>query len=145
MKYKHNLKIKTMKTILTVMILAITLVSCTDDLNYSASVNNRSYSNGNFNGDVTGNGGNATYSFTFYNNEHTMDYNMDITADRYSAFRFILTDGHGYIVLDRTLFGRDYIDTFSGVTYHGVTGVWEATIIITDFNGDGSYSASIGD
>ncbi|MBN4085163.1 hypothetical protein JYT89_02340 [Flavobacteriaceae bacterium AH-315-B10] len=137
---KNLLKLSLLTLIFTVF------VACSkdDSPTITASVNNTSSSTGNFNGDVTGNGGSASETFTWNNAEATADYNMDVTASAIGTFRFMLKDANGTIVLDKTLNGNVEPDTFSGVTNTGTPGDWTATLTLTNFDGDGSYSASAG-
>ncbi|NER15713.1 hypothetical protein [Spongiivirga citrea] len=101
-----------------------------------------------FNGDVdasfTGNGGSATRVFSWNNNLVTADYNADITATSDGNFQMIVRDAEETIVLDRTIQGGAEPDSFSGVTSQGVSGIWTVTIVVTNFNGDGSFSLSEG-
>ena len=137
---KKLLKLSLLTFILTVFIAC----SSDDDPAITASVNNTSSSTGNFNGDVTGNGGSASETFTWNNAQATADYNMDITSAATGSFRFMLKDANGAIVLDKTLQGSVAPDTFSGTTTAGTPGDWTATLTLTNFIGDGSYSASAG-
>ena len=141
-----------MKTILKsilIIFLLVAFIGCNKDddqaLTLTASVNNTSNSTGNFNGDVTGNGGSTTESFTWNNAEATADYNMDITSSARCSFRFQMKDVNGVTVLDRTLVGETAPDSYSGVTNVGTPGNWMVTITLTNFDGNGSYSASSGD
>ncbi|WP_405382306.1 hypothetical protein [Maribacter sp. LLG6340-A2] len=129
-----------------VLVFLTVFVSCSkdDSPEIIASVNNTSMSAGNFNGDVTGNGGSTTEILTWTNSQATADYNMDITASSAGTFRFVMQDADGTTVLDRTLDGSVEPDSFSGVTEAGTAGEWTVTLTLTNFNGDGSYSASSG-
>ena len=121
-------------------------VACSSDDSptITASVNNTSMSIGNFNGDVTGNGGSETETFTWNNAEATADYNMDITASATGSFRFVIKDVNGTTVLDKTLVGGTNPDTFSGTTNAGTPGDWTVTLTLSNFYGDVSYSAFSG-
>ncbi len=139
-----------MKTILKSILITFLLVAfigCNkdDDQALTASVNNTSFSTGNFNGDVTGNGGSTTESFTWNNAEATADYNMDITSSATGSLRFQMKDVNGVTVLDRTLVGGTVPDSYSGVTNAGIPGNWMVTITLTNFDGNGSFSATSGD
>lgn len=57
----------------------------------------------------------------------------------------IIRDADENTVLDRSLSGNKEPDSFSGVTSSGTAGTWSVTIILTEFNGDGSFSLSEGD
>jgi hypothetical protein len=136
---------KNLLKISLLMVLLVAFTSCSKDDNPTATVNSSiSASTGNFNGDVLGNGGDASKTFTWPNSEVTADYNMDITSSVTGAFRFQMMDADGTTVLDRTLNGSLEPDSFSGVTNIGVAGDWTVTLTLTNFNGDGSYSASSG-
>jgi len=135
---KNLLKLSLFMLIITVFI------SCSKDDAVTASINNKSSSTGNFNGDVTGNGGSASETFTWNNARTTADYNMDITATSDGSFRLLIKDANGDIVLDETLRGSVEPDTFSGVTSAGTAGDWAITLTLTNFGGDGSYSVSAG-
>ncbi len=101
-----------------------------------------------FNGDVdasfTGNGGTTTRMFSWNNNLSTADYNADITASAEGSFQMIVEDSEGMVVLDRTIQGGAEPDTIGGVTDTGTSGIWTVTIMVSDFNGDGSFSLSEG-
>jgi hypothetical protein len=131
-------------SLLTFIFTAFVACSKDDGPTITASVNNITMSNANFNGDVTGNGGSATETFIWNNAEATADYNMDITSAATGSFRFVMKDANGATVLDQTLQGDVEPDTFSGVTNAGTAGDWTITLTLTNFIGDGSYSASAG-
>ena len=101
-----------------------------------------------FNGDIdasfTGNGGSTTRMFSWNNNLSTADYNADVTLTAEGNFQMIVEDSQEVVVLDRTLQGGTEPDSFSGVTDAGSPGIWTVTIIVTNFNGDGSFSLSEG-
>lgn len=101
-----------------------------------------------FNGDIdasfVGNGGSVTRSFIWNNNLSTADYNADITATSAGSFQMIVEDSQGVVVLDRTIQGGTEPDSIDGVTSSGSSGIWTVTIILIDFNGDGSFSLSEG-
>ncbi len=94
-------------------------------------------------GDFTGNGDSGTYSFVWENPKETAQLNYDITTTSGSV-QIILEDARGDEVLNKTITAGDP-DTFSGVSEPGKKGNWLVTIILTDFNGDGSFSISPGD
>lgn len=56
----------------------------------------------------------------------------------------VVKDANGNTVLDKSLNGATEPDSFSGVTSAGTAGIWSVTIILTNFNGDGSFSLSQG-
>ncbi|MCH7524292.1 MAG: hypothetical protein IIC74_04605 [Bacteroidetes bacterium] len=131
-------------SLLTFIFTAFVACSKDDSPTITASVNNTSNSTGNFNGDVTGNGGSVSETFTWNNALTTADYNMDITAISAGSFRLLMKDANGATVLDKTLQGSVEPDTFSGVTSSGTAGDWTITLTLTNFDGDGSYSVSSG-
>ena len=89
-------------------------------------------------GDFTGNGDSGTYSFAWENSKKKASLNFDITTPTGSV-QFIINDKKGDEVLNvtRSAGGND---SYSGVSEEGKSGTWLVTIILTDFNGDGSYS-----
>ena len=93
---------------------------------------------------MVGDGGDASKTFTWNNAEATADYNMDITGAKGGSFRFIMKDANGTVVLDKTLNGGAEPDTFSGTTNAGTVGDWTVTLTLSNFDGNGSYSASSG-
>ena len=89
-------------------------------------------------GDFTGSGDTGTYSFAWTNSQKKCSANFDITTNTGSV-QMIINDAKGKEVLNetRTAGGND---TYSGVSEEGKPGNWLVTLILTDFNGDGSYS-----
>lgn len=94
-------------------------------------------------GDFTGDGNSGTYSFVWENTEKTGALNFDITSQSGSV-QFILNDKRGDEVLNETLTAGAGEDTFSGLSLEGKKGKWLVTMILTDFDGDGSYSLNPG-
>ena len=92
-------------------------------------------------GDFTGNGDSGTYSFAWENSKTKAELNFDITSPTGSV-QFILNDRKGTEVLNQTISGGSGVDSYSGVSSGGKPGTWKVTMILTDFNGDGSYSIS---
>jgi len=90
-------------------------------------------------GDFTGSGDAGSYSFAWENPQDRASANFDITTNTGSV-QMIIQDKKGKEVLNETINGADNIDSFSGVSEEGKSGTWKVTIILTDFNGDGSYS-----
>lgn len=113
------------------------------DTNFT--VGDRSDFNGDIDASFTGNGGSATRIFSWNNNLRTADYNADITATSEGSFQIIVKDSEATVVLDRTIQGGAEPDSIDGVTSSGVSGIWTVTIIVNNFNGDGSFSLSAGD
>ena len=91
-------------------------------------------------GDFTGNGDSGTFSFAWINNRNKTELDFDITTPNGGTVQFIITDANGDEVLNKTKTAGVGDDSFSGVSSKGVAGTWIVTIILTDFNGDGSFS-----
>lgn len=89
-------------------------------------------------GDLLGDGDSGTYSFVWENSKTKASVNFDVTTAGGSV-QVIVNDAKGDEVLNETL-PRNGEDTFSGVTAEGEEGNWLITIVMNDFNGDGSYS-----
>jgi hypothetical protein len=94
-------------------------------------------------GDFTGTGDSGTYTFAWVNPQSRASANFDITTPTGSV-QMIVKDDEGTVVLDKTRSAGGN-DTFSGVSESGVSGIWQVTLILTDFKGDGSYSLHPGD
>ncbi|WP_162055824.1 hypothetical protein [Pontibacter pamirensis] len=134
--------------ILMVLLLAAVglFSSCEKEEGPTASATFTTITSGDIDGDVTGNGGSFTKTYTWQNSMPTADYNMDITASRGGSFQLVIKDAEGKNVLDKKLTAGDGEDSKSGVTSSsGLPGAWTVTIVLTDFNGDGSFSLSKGD
>lgn len=130
-----------------IMIAAVSFLSgCKDEA--PALVANVNYvpvtSTGDVGGDIGGNGGSTSKSYSWQNSLSTADYNMDITAVKGGKMQTIIKDAAGNIVLDHTLESGVTPDSKSGVTATGTAGAWTVTIILTSFNGSGSFSMSQG-
>ena len=89
-------------------------------------------------GDFTGTGDSGTFSFAWKNPQRRASANFDITTNTGSV-QMIVKDNAGTVVLDRTLTAGG-VDSYSGVSDAGEEGIWIVELILTDFNGDGSYS-----
>lgn len=147
--------VKSMKTplLMALVMLCLTAIGCSKDdpLVVTVTVNGSVlFDDGDdFNGDIdasfVGDGGSVTRTFMWQNSKNTADYNADITATANGAFRMIVEDADGNVVLDKSLNGASEPDSFSGVTTSGTSGIWSVIITITSFNGDGSFSLSEGD
>ena len=134
------------RKLILILSLFLVVTACEDDdnsLNANITVNEGPI--GDIGGDFTGNGGDAERTIEWTNSLSTAEYNADITAGQDAVFQMIVRDSEQVIVLDRSLFGATEPDSFSGVTQSGTPGTWTVTIILTDFDGDGSYSLSEGD
>jgi len=94
-------------------------------------------------GDFTGNGDAGIYSFAWINPQKKASANFDITTNTGSV-QMIVKDNAGTVVIDKTLFAGGN-DSYSGVSQAGEEGTWIVKLILTDFNGDGSYSLHPGD
>ncbi len=94
--------------------------------------------------DFTGDGDSGTYSFAWVNSSKTASVNFDITSQTGSV-QIILNDKKGKEVLNQTLTGGTDVDTYAGVSEEGKPGTWKVTVILSNFNGDGSYSIHPGD
>ena len=146
-----EITLKNFKFLFLLPVMAL-ILSCSNDddmyarvtVNGTLLVEDVSDFNGDIDASFTGNGGTASRSFIWNNNLSTADYNADITATAAGSFQMIVEDSEGVVVLDRTLQGNSEPDSFSGVTAAGASGIWTVTIIVTEFNGDGSFSLSEG-
>ena len=129
--------------ILTIFSITLLFSGCSNDDSF-ASISLTEGVNGDIGGDFTGDGGNASKTFSWQNSLSTADYNADITASTTGFFQMIVKDSGGSTVLDRSLNGNEEPDTFSGVTSPGEAGTWTVTINVSNFNGDGSFTLSQG-
>lgn len=143
----RNFKQKHMKTLTRLgflLLFAFTVMSCEDEPELTASVTiNETGSD--LGGDVIGNGGSTTESYTWTNNLSTVDYNMDITAAQEGSFQLQITDADGKVVLNQTLTSGVGDDSKSGVSQSGTAGAWTVQVTLSNFKGDGSFSISPGD
>ncbi len=119
----------------------VTLGACKKDPFASVSINAVGSDLG---GDVTGDGGSVTNVFDWSNPSTTSNWNMDITAVSGGSFQLIIQDAGGNTVADKTLTAGIGDDSGSGVTSAGTSGNWTITVVLTNFNGDGSFSISPG-
>ena len=118
-------------------ITSVTLTSCQKDEPLTATINVLSSTNKS--GDIKGNGGSATKTFTFNNPNTTVGWDMSIGA-KSGSFKLILKDASGLTVLDRTLTAGSGPQSADGTTTAGTSGIWTATVTLTNFNGTGDYS-----
>lgn len=93
--------------------------------------------------DFTGEGDNGEYSFAWDNSSTTASVNFDITNPSGTA-QMIVYDKRGNEVLNQTLVGGSSEDTFAGITSEGKKGMWKVSLILTNFDGDGSFSIHSG-
>lgn len=138
---------KTKSSVLLLLLIAFVgfFTSCKDDapapvaaITYTPTATNS------VDGDVTGNGGSATKTYTWQNSRATAEYNMDITSTKGGKMQVNIKDAAGNTVLDHTLEAGVTPDSKSGVTATGTEGAWTVTVTLTNFNGDGSFSLSQG-
>lgn len=123
----------------------IVLASCSEDEEPIATikVNPVNTTTNAVDGDVTGNGGSASRTFTWDNSRPTAEYNMDMTVSG-GSFQMIIKDAAGTVVLDYTLVKGQTADSKSGVSASGVSGTWTIEVHLKNFNGSGSYDLSQG-
>lgn len=91
-------------------------------------------------GDFTGTNDSGTYSFVWDNPNEKAQLNFDVTTNSGSV-QFIIRDARGNEVLNETRSAGGN-DTFSGMTSEGKKGNWLIEIVLTNFDGDGSFSIS---
>ena len=91
-------------------------------------------------GDFLGNGDSGTFSFAWNNPRSRAELNFDRTSPTGSG-QWIRRDAKGKEVLNKTRSAGGN-DTFSGESEKGDEGMWLVEIILTDFDGDGSFSLS---
>ncbi len=89
-------------------------------------------------GDFTGTNASGTFSFAWINPQSKASANFDLTSSSGSV-QMIIEDDKGKVVLNQTR-SAGGVDTYAGVSDEGTSGLWIVKIIITDLNGDGSYS-----
>lgn len=134
-----------MKNLGILFFFLLVLASCSeDDPTATINVNPPNTVTNAVDGDVRGNGGSASRTFTWPNSRPTADYNMDMTVANGGSFQMIIKDAAGTVVLDYTLIKGQTPDSKSGVTASGVTGNWTIQINLKNFNGSGSYDLSQG-
>lgn len=130
--------IKTIKVVSLFILTGIIvsgLTSCSEDGPY-ATVNVFTL---NKSGDVRGDGGSTSKTFTFENNNTTVGWDMSIGA-KGGSFKLVLKDASGKVMLDQTLTAGSGSQSADGTTTAGTTGTWTCTITLTSFNGSGDYS-----
>ncbi len=113
-------------------------VSCSKTKEPTATINVSSATT-NKSGDLSGNGGTASKTFTFNNSSTTAGWDMSINASN-GSFQLILKDANGTIKLDKTITAGVGAQSADGTTPEGTAGVWTATIQLTHFKGSGDYS-----
>ena len=95
-------------------------------------------------GDVTGNGGSATATHNWTNSQSRAEMNMDITSTSGGSMQIIVVDSEDNEVINETLTAGVGDDSKTVCSNSGTPGTWRVTIILTDFNGDGSFTLSQG-
>ncbi|MGM0613138.1 MAG: hypothetical protein ACQESM_06490 [Bacteroidota bacterium] len=131
--------IKKMKVIFLFILIGImttVLSSCEKDDQF-ATINVNEPQNKS--GDVSGDGGSATKTWSFENTKTTAGWDMTIDASR-GTFQLILKDADGTTVVDRTLTAGTGPQDADGTSSSGIAGTWKVTITLTNFNGSGDYS-----
>lgn len=92
-------------------------------------------------GDVRGDGGSATKTWTFTNSSTRAGWDMTINDATSGSFQLIMEDASGTVVLDQTLTAGSGPQSADGTTPEGgEPGTWTCTIRLTNFNGTGDYS-----
>lgn len=136
-------------SVLAILGLAISVTSCSKhsdgdviENTYTGNVNVTSTGSDPA-GDFTGSNDNGTYKWAWENSSTKASLNFDITTPSGSC-QFILEDKKGTEVLNQTL-SAGGTDSYSGVSSEGKAGIWTVTMVLTDFNGDGSYSLHPGE
>lgn len=118
------------------LLLSFTACDTDDDLTATINVNevnNRS-------GDVKGNGGTATKTWTFTNSNATAGWDMTMNDATSGSFTLVLKDDAGTVVLDQTLRADSGAKSADGTTAEGIPGEWTATATLNNFDGTGDYS-----
>lgn len=134
---------KTFKKIQSLFLLSMALMliitSCSKKSGPSATINVLAQS-ANKSGDVKGNGGSVTKTWTFTNPGTTAGWDMSIDG-KSGSFQLVLKDASGTVMLNKTLTAivgpRQSAD---GTTAAGTAGEWSATATLTNFDGTGDYS-----
>lgn len=129
------LKLKVVSLFILTGIMTI-LTSCEKDEIY-ATINVLEPQNKS--GDVRGNGGSTTKTWSFENSNTTVGWDMSIDA-KSGSFLFVIKDADGTTVLDKTLTAGQNAQDASGTTSSGTAGTWTVTATLTSFNGSGDYS-----
>lgn len=127
--------IKMVSLIILTGIMTSGLTSCSEDEPY-ATIN---VSTLNRSGDVKGDGGSTTKTFTFENTSTTVGWDMSSNATS-GSFKLVLKDASGKVMLDQTLTANSGAQSADGTTPAGTAGTWTCTITLTSFNGTGDYS-----
>lgn len=118
--------------------LFLLFAACDKDDDLTATINVNSVNNSS--GDVYGNGGTATKTWTFTNPNSRAGWDMTINDATSGSFNLILKDDEGTVMLDKTLSAGSGVKSADGTTEEGVPGEWTVTVTLTNFNGTGDYS-----
>ncbi len=94
--------------------------------------------------DFEGNNDSGIYSFEWCNPQSRASLDFEITPTAGGSVRMILRDHAGEVVLDKTRPDGGN-DSFSGVSDNGINGTWTVEVILSNVNGDGSWSMSPGE
>lgn len=130
-------KMKIASLCFMLVLASIAFSSCKkDQLTATITVNELT----NKSGDIRGNGGSSTKTWTFNNSQTTAGWDMTINDAKSGSFRLVLKDAAGTVVLDKTLTAGTLPRSADGTTPTGVAGTWTCTITLTNFNGTGDYS-----
>lgn len=121
----------------------VSFTSCSED-EPTVNITVNEGPSGDIGGDFIGDGGSGSKIINWTNNLATADFNADITSTSSGTFQMVVTDANGTVVLDKSIKGNTEPDSIDGVTKAGEPGNWTVKIILTSFNGDGSYSLSAG-
>lgn len=113
-----------------------TFTSCEDDVELTAVVNTNQT---NASGDVRGDGGSTSKTWTFTNTSLTAGWDMSINASS-GSLQLVLKDASGTVLLDRILTAGSGAQSADGTTPEGTAGEWTATVTLVNFNGTGDYS-----
>ena len=100
---------------------------------------------GDIDGKFSGNDGNGERTFLWKNSLNIAAFNVDITSLSSGLLEMEVQDADGKVVLNKTFQGGAEVESFSGVTSSGTSGVWSVTIILSSFDGHGNFSLSEGD
>lgn len=122
--------------LLVILGLMFTFTSCEKEEEFTAVINTSQTS---ASGDVKGDGGSTTKSWTFTNSSVSAGWDMAINATS-GTFQLVLKDASGTVLLDKTLIAGSGPQSADGTTPEGTAGEWTATVTLSNFNGSGDYS-----
>lgn len=131
--------IKTMKVLSLFILVAImtTALSSCDKDDIFATINVHEPQNKS--GDVRGNGGSETRTWSFENSSTTAGWDMAMDATS-GSFRLVIKDADGTTVVNNTLTAGSGPQDAGGTSSPGTAGTWIVTITLTNFDGSGDYS-----